>query len=332
MEDKLDTKKLHEFLLEETKNDRYSGAVLIAKDGQPIFKEAYGLASKRYNVPNKVDTKFNIGSINKIFTKIALTKLVEQGKLDFDDLVGKYLPEFPEDIANKVTVRHLLSFTSGLGDYFGEKFHASIGNLRTLDDFVRLFIDNPLLFEPGEGNQYSNAGYVVLGKIIEAISGMGYYDFVKENIYKPAGMDNSDHYEMDSSELNMATGYTTYQQCCDERLDGPRRSNVYLIGTKGSSAGGGYSTLDDMLKFDLALHDNKILSPEYTGMIFRPINDTERKEIPGWVIAGGAPGLSAFMDKSYGTGYTIIVLGNYDPDDTEAVYSRVREFIHGKRS
>jgi CubicO group peptidase (beta-lactamase class C family) len=328
MTGEIDIEKVEEFLEEQEKIDKFSGAVLIVKNDKPIFKRAYGLASKTYNAPNRVDTKFNIGSINKIFTKTAILQLVERNLLNFDDFVGKYLPDFPEEIATKVTVRHLLSFTSGMGDYFNEKFTTSIGSLRTLDDFVKLFIDDPLSFEPGNQRQYSNAGYVVLGKIIEAASGKDYYSYIRENIYKPAAMNSSDHYERDYPEPNVATGYTMHSDCCSDEKGTVRRENHFLIGTKGSPAGGGFSTLDDLLAFDAAIQKNKILSPDFSKSVFKPIDADPEKMTPGFVIAGGAPGISAFFDKNYDRGISIIILSNYDPDETEPVYSQLREMVY----
>ncbi|MHA2356549.1 MAG: serine hydrolase domain-containing protein [Candidatus Thorarchaeota archaeon] len=329
MTGEIDIEKVEEFLLEQEKNDKFSGAVLIANDNKTVFKKAYGLASKTYNVLNQIDTKFNVGSINKMFTKTAILQLVDRNQLNLDDLVGQHLPEFPSEIGSKVTVRHLLTFTSGMGDYFNERFVASAGSLRTLDDFVKLFIDDPLSFAPGEQKQYSNAGYVVLGKIIEAVSGQDYYEYIKENIYKPAGMNSSDHYERDYPEPNVATGYTMHSGCSSGEKGTERRENHFLIGTKGSSAGGGFSTLDDLVAFEVAIQENKILSPEASKRVFRPINDDPGRRMPGFVIAGGAPGISAFFDKNYDLGIAIIVLSNYDPDETEPVYSQLRKIVHG---
>jgi len=324
----IDTDALHELIENEVENDQFSGVVLIARDNIPVFKRAYGFASKRYNIPNRLNTKFNLGSINKIFTKTSILKLMEQGKLDINDFVGKYLPNFPKDIAENVAIHHLISFTSGLGDYFNEKYWGMIGNLRSVDDFIGLFIEDPLLFKPGTGKQYSNASYVVLGKIIEAISGVNYYDFVREHIFIPAGMNDTDHFELDYPEPNLAIGYTKFN-CCPELGGGLRKENTFLIGSKGSPAGGGYSTVDDLLKFDIAVHEHKLLSPKYSEMVFRPISNTEKRDLPGWVIAGGASGVASFMDKSYELITTIIILSNYDPDETENVYKKIREYIHG---
>lgn len=173
--------------------DQFSGAVLIAKNGKPIFEQAYGLASKAFNVPNRVDTKFNLASINKMFTAVAIAQLVEQGKLSFDAPVIKYLPDYPNKaVAEKVTIHQLLTHTSGLGDYFNEKFEAKKSRLRAVQDYFSLFVDDPLRFEPGTKWRYSNAGFIVLGAIIEKVSGQDYFDYVREHIFKPAGMNNTD--------------------------------------------------------------------------------------------------------------------------------------------
>lgn len=325
MSKSLDAEEVHRFLKELADADSFSGAVLIAKDGETLFKRAYGLASKRYTVPNTIDTIFNIGSINKIFTKLAIIQLYEQEKLSPKDKVGKFLPDFPKEIAEKITVEQLVTFTSGMGDYFNEKFQDAIGRLRKLDDFVSLFIDDPLSFEPGEGQQYSNAGFVVLGKIIEAISGMDYYDYIRKHIYKPAGMTCSDHFELDQPEPNVATGYTRFGMCSDscEKVRDTRIENTYLIGTKGSSAGGGYSTLDDFVRFDSALREHKLLSPELTDIVMTPGINRDGKKAPGFVIAGGAPGLSTYFGRKYEPDVIVIVMSNYDSEDTEPVFDRI---------
>jgi len=323
---KFDAEELDKFIQHLVAEDRFSGVVLIAKNGKPILRKAYGLASKQFNVANKTDTKFNIASLSKIFTKTAIAKLVEQGKLAYDDFVGKHLPYFPSDIANNVTINHLLTMTSGMGDYWNERFEASIGKLKTVDDFIRLFIDDPLLFRPGEKRRYSNNGYVVLGKIIEVLSGQSYYDYIKENIYKPAGMSNSDHYELDIPVPNLAIGYTKEGLKCSSQ-NASRKNNTFLIGIKGSPAGGGYSTVNDLLKFDKALHNNVLLSPKYTSTILLPANAEPGKEPRVATLAGGAPGAAAFYVKYFASGHTVIILSNYDPEDAEAVKDKIHNMM-----
>ncbi|PNX52285.1 MAG: hypothetical protein BV458_10355 [Thermoplasmata archaeon M9B2D] len=312
--------------------DRFSGVVLVAEGDKVVFERAYGMANKSFNVPNRMDTKFNIGSLNKLVTKIAILQLHQKGLLDFDDSVGKFLPEFPEAIAKKVKVKHLISFTSGLGDYFNEKFTASLGRLRKVDDFIPFFIDDELLFEPGEKRQYSNAGYVVLGKIIEAITGQDYYEYVRENIYHPAGMNDSDHYEIDSITPNMAIGYTRHTSCesCapnDLTSSDDRRCNFFAIGSRGSPAGGGYSTAYDLLKFDRAITQETLLDTEHSKMVLRPLDAPPDSEPKAIIMAGGASGLVAFYMKFLRSGHTVIVLSNYDPEDVEPAVEQISNFF-----
>ncbi|MCK5239904.1 MAG: beta-lactamase family protein [Candidatus Thorarchaeota archaeon] len=327
-------KEIENRIQEMVDEDVFSGTVLIAKGEEVAFEKAYGFACKRFNVPNDVDTIYNIGSLNKQFTKIAILQLLQKGLLDLDDLVGKHIPDFKDEIASKVTIRHLLSFTSGLGDYFNDKFRMNNWNLRKLDDFVELFIDQPLQFEPGEERFYSNAGYVVLGKIVEAVSGLDYFDYIRKNIYEPAGMTHSDHYELDKPIPNLATGYTRKMGCCPDDEDGsleePRRNNNYVIGTRGSSAGGGHSTVRDLHRFDLALTGEQLLDAKHTKMAILPIGADQDSSPSAIALAGGAPGLSALYLKFFKAGYTVIVLSNYDPDDVEPLVNGIREIIVGK--
>ncbi|MGQ9801220.1 MAG: serine hydrolase domain-containing protein [Candidatus Saccharicenans sp.] len=154
--------------------DRFSGVVLIARDFQPIFFKPYGLASKEFIVPNQRHTKFNLGSINKIFTKIAIARLAQEGRLSLDDRLGKFLPDYPNaEAREKVTVWHLVNMTSGIGDFFGPGFQSTPKDLiRHNRDYLRFFAGQPLAFEPGSKEMYSNGGYVVLGEIISVASGM----------------------------------------------------------------------------------------------------------------------------------------------------------------
>ncbi|MHA1961422.1 MAG: serine hydrolase domain-containing protein [Candidatus Thorarchaeota archaeon] len=326
----INTDEIDSYIKKLELEDRFSGAVLIAKDGEPVFQQAYGLASKTFNAANTVETKFNLGSLNKIFTKVAILQLMQEGKLGLDDIVGTFLPEYPSDVLKGVTIRQLITHSSGLGHYWTEKFQAANGNLRTVDDFVELFQDEPLLFKPGEKREYSNNGYVVLGKVIEAITGQSYYDYMRERVYGPAEMHSTDHFERDSVEPDLAVGYTTqdFDSCCPEGERQQRRNNIFIIGSRGSPAGGGYSTLHDILRFDLAVKNNVLLNAEYSAKVFRPINSTGDSELPRVILlAGGAAGVSSFYMKSPQAGYTVIVLSNYDPTDAAQVEERIRKTI-----
>jgi CubicO group peptidase (beta-lactamase class C family) len=284
------------YLEAQTKADEFSGVVLVAKDSRVIFHEAYGLADRDKRVPNRKDTKFNLGSINKNFTRVAIHQLARQGKLALDDPIKKFLPDYPNaQAAEKVTVRHLLNMTSGIGDFFGDRYDATPKEkIRTLQDYLPLFADLPLEFEPGTANKYSNGGYIVLGLIIEKASGVDYYAYVRENIYKPCGMADTDAFPRDADTPNLARGYTRE----GEPAGSPRVLNFATLPGRGSSAGGGYSTAGDMLKYVLALKDKTIYLPDGAN---------------GLGIAGGAPGINSALEWDPRSGMIIIVLTNFDP-------------------
>lgn len=308
-------RELDQYLEKQAAHNKFSGVVLIAKDGVPLFQKAYGLASKRFNVPNKIDTKFNIGSINKVFTSVAIMQLLEKGKLTLDDTISKYLPDFPREVADKITIRHLLQHRSGMGHYWdNEKYKANWTRFRTVADYIDIIKDEPLNFEPGTSRQYSNSGYEVLGAIIEKVSGQDYYDYIRENIYNPAGMTNTDSHEMDVPVENLAIGYTNLNPF-GPKGEGYQRNNMFLHSIKGTPAGGGYSTAEDLLKFVVALYNNKLLSPKYTDIMFNRYNDVETpgKRPQMVAFAGGAPGINAVMEMNFENRHTVIVLSNYDP-------------------
>jgi D-alanyl-D-alanine carboxypeptidase len=316
------------YIAERVRSDKFSGTVLAARDTNIIFKNAYGFADKRFNTPNKIDTKFNLGSINKFFTRLAIAQLAEAGKLSFDDLIIKHLPDYPNKIiAEKVTIKHLLEMTSGLGDFFGEKYQmVPKDKIRNLKDYLYLFVQDTLLFEPGKNRRYSNAGYIVLGLIIEKISGMDYYTYVRENIFKRAGMENTDSYPMDGITPNLATGYTHPEGDSTNWV-----SNIYTAPGRGSSAGGGYSTVDDLFKFIQALRNGKLLSPKYSSWMLTgdlPSNDPEIPLRKGdFGIAGGAPGINAAVEFDAESGNLIIVLSNYDPPAAMEVARKLRGLL-----
>lgn len=304
--------------------DQFSGAVLVAKNGKPIFKKAYGEACKRYGVPNKIDTKFNLGSMNKMFTGVAIMQLVEQGKVELDKPVGTYLPDLPrKDIAEKVTIDHLLSHRSGMQDYWEEMFDTTFWELKTVDGLATLIFEDSLLFEPGTDFHYSNSGPIVLGMVIEKMTGMSYYDYVQKYIHEPAGMINTACYEVDFPAPNLAIGYSKMTFRGERSSDW--HNNVFLHAGKGGPAGGGYSTVEDLLAFDVALRNNTLISKES----FDVMTTAKSERSPGTGYAylfqdeningqrivghgGGAPGINAKLDMYMDSGYTVAVMANYD--------------------
>lgn len=278
-------------------NEVFSGNVLVAKDGKGVYQRSFGFADRANKVPNDSATRFNIGSINKTFTQVAIQQLVARGKLSLTDTVGKLLPDYPQEMTRAATVDQLLHHTAGVADFFGEQFSATAKDrFRSNADYYKFVSSLKPLFAPGARRQYCNGCYIVLGAIIERVSGIPYEQYVQENIFKPAGMTLTGWLQADGLNRNVATGYT--QQTSDKRL----RSNVLMHGASGCAAGGGYSTVADLLAYAVALRDGRIRDVV-------PV-----KEVG---IGGGAPGINAVLEQN-GL-WTVIVLSNLDPPAAENV-------------
>jgi D-alanyl-D-alanine carboxypeptidase len=292
----------------------FSGVVLLARNGQPLYTAALGKESREYGVDNTVDTEFNLGSIDKLFTHIAIVQLVEARELSYDDTIGKLLPDYPNKDAAAVTVQELLDMTSGIGDFFGPGYEAlPKDRLRTLQDYVPLFASTPLEFVPGTQRQYSNGGYIVLGLIIERIAKQSYFDYVRTHIFAPAGMTRTGWPQRDEINTGIATGYTTV---ADDGSNGPVRNNIYTAPARGSSAGGGYSTAPDLLDFADALIAGRLIDA----------SDVEQLVGDGIGVAGGAPGINADLDIDRQSGYELVVLSNGDPPSATSVAATIRGF------
>lgn len=323
--------------------NHFSGVVLIAKDGEPVLSRAWGLADVASKTPNTMDTMFNIGSINKFFTKTAIAQLAENGKLSPDDTIRKHLPDYPSPVADKITIQQLIDHRSGLGDIFGERYEAAPpSKLRELSDFLALFADKPLEFEPGTSQRYSNAGYVVLGLIIEKLSGEKYRDYVQHHIFDPAGMKNSGFFAVDETVANRATGYTMQEGVgqaprlskeagqAGAPVPHERHPNTRTLPGRPSSAGGAFATAGDLLRFMKALEGRKLASAKWTGWVFTSKLD-EPLGRPALGIGGGAPGLNAAVEMG-GDGWIAIAMSNYDPPSAMVVASGAMDIIHADRA
>ncbi len=301
--------------------DAFSGTALIAKGSVIVWQGAFGEADKSRALPNRMTTRFDVGSIAKLFTRTAIAQLVEQGKVTLGDVVGKFLPDYPNaTVRDRVTIAELLDMRSGIGDFFGDKFQAADkSRIRTLQDYVPLFATDPLQFEPGTSNAYSNGGYIVLGLIIEKASGQTYYDYVEQHIFRAAGMTNSAFGYRDSA-VSTAIGYTKRGQ----KPDGQWSSNIAMMPARGSSAGSFQSTAEDLSRFVVALDAGKLMSPATASQLQINAHNIG--------IAGGAPGLNASMDSGIGRpGYTLVVMSNYDPPSAEALAREIRALLQRVR-
>ncbi len=290
--------------------DEFSGAVLITRGGRPLFARAYGFADRENKVRNTVDTRFNVGSIGKAFTSAAIARLFREGKLSESDTIGKVLPGSKIPSADRITVRQLLEMTSGLGDIFGPEFAANPHRLRELSDYLTLFETKPLEFEPGTKRAYSNAGYVVLGLMIEKVTGKKYRDYVRETVFVPAGMTDTAFLQVDEPAPRRAIGYT-------RREGNGLRPNIEFLPGRGSSAGGVFSTVGDLAKFADALSKGTVALASFTP-------DGPRG---GLGIAGGTPGCNAVLESDPERGFTVVVLVNEDPPLAERTGRRIRQWL-----
>ena len=267
--------------------DVFSGAVLVARNRKVVFSKAYGQANP----------------------SVAIAQLVEQGKVSYDDPLSKFLPNFPSpEAAKKIQVKHLLSHTSGLGSYFNDTFdQSSRARYKTVDQMMTLAQGDSLAFEPGSRWSYSNTGMLVLGKVIEVASGQDYFSYIREHVYRPAGMTRSDSYELDYVNANLAVGYEKEHQ-----EDGTTRyhNNVFMHVIRGGPAGGGYSTVGDLLRFAEALKGGKLVSAA-TGIVGH---------------SGGFPGISSNLDIFKGTGWVAVVQANYG-GASQPVVEKIRALV-----
>ncbi|MBT8484526.1 MAG: beta-lactamase family protein, partial [Phycisphaerae bacterium] len=304
--------------------DAFSGTVLVARNGTVLYERALGEASKRFHVPNDLDTKFNLGSMNKMFTAVAIAQLVESGQLSFDDTLDQYVDEtwLAPEVSAAIRIRHLLNHTSGLGSYFTPKFfESSRASYRALDDYKPLIVGSTLAFEPGTDWRYSNTGMFLLGVVIERVTGSSYFDHVRQYIHEPAGMTNTDCYEMDRPVENLAIGYIP-----EYDADGRQvwKNNLYMHVIKGGPAGGGFSTVRDLHRFDVALRSGRLASAARLEELWTPRPEAHSPDYgygfgvetgpQGRVVGhgGGFPGLNGQLDMFLDTGWTVAVLSNYD--------------------
>ena len=331
--------------------EMFSGTVIVADNGKIVYAGAHGEANKDHGIKNRLDTSYNIGSIGKTFTAVAIMQLVEAGKLRLDDTLGKFLPDFPFAEKDTITIQHLLNHSSGLGDYMElDEYKRRMRDIDTIADILPLIHAQKPQFAPGERFGYSNSGMVVLGAIIEKASGLDYPDYLQRHVFGPAGMQASHLAQEDDILANRAIGYLPDP-------DGGYRANVREI-MPASADGGLHTTAQDLLRFDQALNGNALLSADSRQQMLTPVGPAPfyasgwfTKRIDGHLAVGhggGAPGINAEFRRYPDDGYTVIVLSNHDmgatplteaieqslfglphalPTRVDADYARAEQFI-----
>ena len=298
------------------KFDHFSGAVLIARDGKPIFRKAYGMANYELNVSNEIDTKFRIGSVSKQFTATAIILLQDRGKLNVNDTICQYLDNCP-DIWKPITIKNLLNHTSGIVNF--TQLPAASGNFllvpHTQKEVVDAFRNIPLESKPGEAYNYNNSGYYLLGLIIERVSGATYAEFIRKNIFVPLGLNNTDSDDQVTVVKNKASSYYLGR---DSVFRNSEYTNMQIL----FSIGGAYSTVDDLLLWEQSLSTGKLLSRSAIDEVFTPAKGNYGY---GWSIDklgscnrmyhdGGITNFSSSLQRLPDDHLTIIAISNRGDD------------------
>lgn len=330
-------KRIHAVLDKLASVSDFSGCVTVLDGGETVFDECRGLADRSFNVPVDHRTKFHIGSVGKMFTAVAIAQLVEAGKLSWNDTLAKRVPEYPDQAtAKKITVWELLHHTSGLGDFMVPEYFEHAQRYVNPADYLGLIARQPKVGEPGKGLSYSNAGYVLLGRIVENVSGESYFDYIQRHIFEPARMTSSGFDSEDQIVPGLAVGY--YHD--DGVFSRTWKANWVQGGYKGSPAGGGYSTDADLLRFAAALHGGKLLKSATLAKMF---DGEVPNDGPGAIGAGiddrlshgrhirghqgGIEGTTADLEMVWDTGAAVALTSNEGPSQHWLLAEQIADLL-----
>lgn len=334
-------KNLDTYLQELEKEDSFSGIVVIAKNGEPLFSKTIGFADRENRIKINLDTQFELSSTSKLFTGTSVVKLIQKGKIKADDKIGKYIPELED--GDKVTIHHLLTHSSGYADVYNvEGF--SYKNVKNCSDVIPFIKNQKLLFIPGDNVYYSESGMMILGALIEKVSGISYEDYVAENILKLLGMTHTSFInDVDATESNDGKGGYAEKYVKNENNKIVRQTfNEEAKTFIPLSAGGIWSSASDLIKFDEGIHNYKILKKEfvelmtnqytytgwpgcYLGYVWMTINSGKNEAVGH---AGNSKGHHSnyFHFKKDGT--VLIVLTNYGFVDIFEVSDKVEKILY----
>ena len=326
---------IHSALDHLVKTQDFSGCVMVRDGGDTVFNECRGMAERRFNVPTSDQTRFHIGSMDKMFTGVAIAQLVEAGKLSWNDTLAKLVPEYPDQAAaKKITVWQLLHHTAGLGDFLVPEYLEHSERFINPVDYLGLIARQPLVSEPGKQWIYSNAGYMLLGRIIENASGESYFNYIQRHVFAPAHMDSSGFDGLDEIIPGLAVGY--YH---DGLFSSTWKADWLKLGYKGGPAGGGYSNNTDLLRFATALREGKLVGSATLAKMF----DDETPAGPGGYAAGfgdrrshdrhirghsgGIEGTTANLQMVWETGGAVALTSNQGPSDNWMLAEHIADLL-----
>lgn len=317
----------------------FDGSVLVAENGKIVYKGAFGLANQEWNIPNSTDTKFMIGSVSKPFTAVLALIQVQKGLLDLDKTVSDYLPAFKDKPAAKVTVRQLLAHTSGIPNYdiFPDFFPRISRQNYKREDYVKIYMDAPLAFQPGSKHYYSSWGYFTLGYLLEKVSGKSYAQLMKEDIFDKLDMKSSGCYFHTQVVAKRATGY-------DYTIDGYSSSD-FRDQSNTMGTGDLYSTVEDIFKFHLGLTNNTLLNATLTNEMFTPgmrpsqygygwfnkmFKYTPTDSIASNFHLGMTEGFISFFLRIPSTNSMVVILCNSSPTDFFGITGNLLKVLYDK--
>jgi CubicO group peptidase (beta-lactamase class C family) len=322
--------KMKEVITKAVELDLFSGIVLVAKEGKVIFHQAYGEANKDFHIKNKQTTKFNICSLTKQFTSASIMLLAQKGMLKISDPVINYLPDFP--FGSQITIYHLLTHTAGLGNYQANpEYNSKMFSLKGINEILPLIYKEKLVNKtPGEKWIYSNSGAVVLGAVIEKVSGMKYANFLQKNIFEPLKMKNTISVFPNMVVEDRAIGYI-------KKVSGGFLNTLYDVNPP-TSATGLLTTAEDLFLFDQALYGNSFINDEYKKIMFKPylanyaclwsVSKRYNNTVVGHI--GAQPGFNSWFMRYIDGGYTIIILSNFE-NGADIVVNSIEAILFGQK-
>ena len=338
--DSLIIEKVNNYLEEFLALENFSGSILVAKDSTILIDKSIGMANYEHLVPNSYKTKYRIASLSKAFAAVLILQQVEKGKIKLEGKIRDYLPFYPQKTGDVITIHELLTHSSGIPHYEGVKdFYQKYGQTQFYSkEYLKVFWNLPLLYEPGTSHSYSSFGYFVLGCILQEVTGKSYTTLIKENILEPLGMQN--------------TGVDDHISIVQDRASGYTYSNFTLMNSrfydmsKSMATGDLYSNTRDLNKWSLGLNTNTILSEKYRKLLFNPYisgygygwsikkyvsKETEKKkdDINYAVHSGSTRGFESYMNKFLNYDYTIIILSNQSGVKVSKINEEITKIIIG---
>lgn len=323
--------KFEEYAQATAKADRFSGAILVARDGKVLMSKGYGMADVENDVPNTPETKFRLGSLTKQFTSASIMLLQERGKLSVQDSICKYVAPCPE-AWQPITLHHLLSHTAGVPNFTGfPDYERTMREPAPVESLISRFRDRPLDFKPGEKWNYSNSGYVLLGYVVEKVSGGSYEKFVRENIFEPLKMSNTGYDHADAIIKHRARGYA------------PRGEQIvnaaYLDMSIPFSAGGLYSTVGDLYVWEQALYGERLLKKASLDAIYTPVQHdygygwgvTTIYNRKAYAHSGGIDGFATNIMRFPEDRATVIVLSNNEAAPSSRIARDLAAIVFGEK-